>query len=132
MEREQKQKGKNRKGLSFFVILFVLMLISGAPGDASDVLLVMFFLLLPAALAVGVFVAVKKQKTAAPSAHSHDRIDHRRDITINPKTGKAENRSVRQQAHSPREHWKQQLDGLLENGTIDKAEYRAMLNRKFE
>lgn len=90
--------------------------------------LLLLFFVAPIVLAIFIFRTVKKSRAAV---HTHDRINHSQDITIHPKTGAAIRPTVKAVPHSPREHWQMQLDALLANGTIDKKEYRAMMNRKF-
>lgn len=120
---------KKAPGLVPLVSVGLLALISMLGDNFFWLIIVLLLLLIPVGILAAVIVIVKRRGT---SNHTHDRIDHRSDLTINPRTGKTENRPVRSAApHSPQEHWKQQLDGLLANGTIDRAEYRALLNRKF-
>ena len=114
-----------KKGLKWVpaVIVLAFALISAVGEGSSDIFFLIFpllFLLIPVGIVVAIVLAI------------HDRIDHRTDLKINPETGKTQQSPVRNvPPHSPQEHWKQQLDGLLANGTIDRAEYKAMLNRRF-
>lgn len=129
MKQNQQSRKKAPAWVPFAVVLFFILL-SSIGGEAGFLLVFsILFLLIPVGIIAAVIFAIKKSKAAH---HTHDRIDHRADLKINPETGKAENVPIRNTAqHSPQEHWKQQLDGLLANGTIDRSEYRAMLNRKF-
>lgn len=125
----QQKKKTSPVGILIFIGVIALFSVAGdLSPDAFIGLFAMFIFLLPVLLIVWIVRSVKKRDTA----HTHDRIDHRSDIRINPKTGKAEHTPVRNSVqHSPQEHWKQQVDALLANGTIDRNEYRAMLKRKF-
>lgn len=126
---ERDASGKKSQGLISLIIVGLFALVSILGDGTLGLFFVLLLLLIPVGILVAVITAAKRRGT---SNHTHDRIDHRSDLTINPRTGKTENRPVRSAApHSPQEHWKQQLDGLLANGTIDRAEYRALLNRKF-
>lgn len=138
MNNRYRSRNENRKKspiLSVVVMAVILLLV--AAGDASEDGIMLFvallcFLIPIAAIFGGVFYIRKLMKQAAAPDHSHDRIDHDRDIRINPATGKAQSVPVQRRVqHSPQQHWKEQLDGLLANGTIDKAEYKAMMRRKF-
>ena len=121
--------GKKSPGLIPLVIVGLFALTSMLGDSAFGLFFVLLLLLIPVGILAAV-IAIAKRRRA--SNHTHDGIDHGSDLTINPRTGKTENRPVRSAApHSPQAHWKQQLDGLLANGTIDRAEYRALLNRKF-
>lgn len=75
---------------------------------------------------LGIAAVVRVAKTAAgksgssdvptrrsPAVHSHDRISG---YTVG--------------SCSDLEHWKRQLDGFLEAGIIDRAEYRVLLERR--
>ena len=130
----QQDRRSQKKGLKWVpaVIVLAFALISAVGEGSSDIFFLIFpllFLLIPVGIVVAIVLAIKKTKTAN---HTHDRIDHRTDLKINPETGKTQQSPVRNvPPHSPQEHWKQQLDGLLANGTIDRAEYKALLNRRF-
>lgn len=79
-----------------------------------------------------IYAFLPRANKTKEAVHTHDRIDHSKDLEIDHNTGKAVNRSVQAaEPHSAREHWKRQLDAMLENGTIDRSEYRSMMNRKF-
>lgn len=128
-QNEQKKKKGSPLATIFFVILFLIFAASDElPEDA-------FVGLIGLAITVGVVFVIAKAATAnAPKedSHTHDRIDHSRDLQINPRTGKVSTPTrYTVHPHSAREHWKQQLDGLLANGTIDRDEYAALLNRRF-
>lgn len=126
---ERDASGKKSQGLIPLIIVGLFALVSMLGDGTLGLFFVLLLLLIPVGILVAVITAAKRRGT---SNHTHGRIDHRSDLTINPRTGKTENRPVRSAApHSPQAHWKQQLDGLLANGTIDRAEYRALLNRKF-
>lgn len=123
-----------KKGLTLgklILILFFLMFpLSDALSDDAFGFLAFFVGML-----IFVWILLKLGRAFKPKdavgVHTHDRIDHRQDIKINPRTGRPERAPMRYVRHTPQQHWKQQLDGLLANGTIDRAEYNAMLNRKF-
>lgn len=73
---------------------------------------------------------IVRKRRAESEDHTHDRVNHKQDLVIDRNTGKAVNRQQSPKtAHSSKEHWKQQLDILLSNGTIDKAEYYAMMKQ---
>lgn len=130
--KEEKNRKKSVSPISFIIAaIIVLFSAEGAFSDAVvRVLAILMFLLVPVVAIGAVLLAAKKKQ--APQTHTHDRIDHHSDLKINPQTGKVASAPRRVAAqHSPQEHWKQQLDGLLANGTIDRAEYRALMNRKF-
>lgn len=128
MKQEQKKSSSAGIWIVFFVILGFLVTEVGEE-DAMFAIVGLFILALPVLLIVMIVRAIAKRSRT--DVHTHDRIDHRSDLQINPKTGKTTQPVRQNHAHSPKEHWKQQLDALLANGTIDKAEYRAMMNRKF-
>ena len=131
MQRNDQKKQKKSKGLLPLaaVILILLPVLEEMDSGVFALLALLLILLVPVGIVVALLRFSRKKRN---DPHTHDRIDHRTDLKINPQTGKTEARPIRTAAqHSPREHWKQQLDGLLANGTIDKAEYRALLNRKF-
>lgn len=113
------------------VILFSF--IDEIAEDSLFTIITLMITLAPIALIVAVVFFLKKQFTKTNDVHTHDRINHSSDLKINPNTGKAVNRVTASAAstHSAKEHWKQQLDTLLANGTIDRAEYSQMLKRKF-
>lgn len=129
MKNEEKKKGSPLGGI-IAIGLFVLF---GIIGEAEeDGAIAAFGIAVAVFLGIFIFIAVSaanaKKKT---EVHSHDRIDHSSDLKVNPNTGRVESAPVRVTRHSAREHWQQQLDGLLANGTIDRAEYQALMNRKF-
>lgn len=129
MKNEEKKKGSPLGGI-IAIGLFVLFSIIGEAEE--DGAFAVFGIAVAVFLGIFIFIAVSaanaKKKT---EVHSHDRIDHSSDLKVNPNTGRVESAPVRVTHHSAREHWKQQLDGLLANGTIDRAEYQALMNRKF-
>lgn len=129
-----KENSKKKVPVWLIVILAVMFLFSVMDGEAEDVIFTIIglaFLLAPVIIVIAIIVAVRKNR-AKNEEHSHDRVDHSGDLKIDRQTGRVENRPVRYAAqHSAKEHWKQQLDGLLANGTIDRAEYNAMLKRRF-
>lgn len=126
-----------KKGPSWLTILVIgaAIFLSAAdviPEDVYYGAVGLIVMLVPVLLVILLVRFVIRRLHAAPEGHSHDRIDHSSDLKINPQTGRAESAPIRPAApHSAKEHWKQQLDSLLDNGTIDKTEYRAMMNRKF-
>lgn len=130
--KEEKTRKKSFSPISL-IIAGIIVLFSAESVVSDEVvgfLAIALFLLVPA-IAIGTILMAAKKKQA-PQTHSHDRIDHRSDLKINPQTGKVSSTPRRMAVqHSPQEHWKQQLDGLLANGTIDRAEYRALMNRRF-
>lgn len=130
-QNKKQQKGKSGLAIVGFAIVMFVTLVSELSDDALFSVLWIFITLIPVIVLLSIVMIVKKLRRSSEAVHSHDRIDHRKDLTINPETGKVQSAPVRHQPHSSREHWKQQLDGLLENGTIDKAEYKAMMNRRF-
>lgn len=131
--------GENRKKPSLFSILaaalaVLILLVDELPEEAVGGFgaLILLAAIIALFMKFGSFLRRLAPKDTSVSDHSHDRIDHRRDLKINPRTGRAVNSTVRYaERHTPQEHWKQQLDALLANGTIDRAEYKTMLNRKF-
>lgn len=58
------------------------------------------------------FDGIKARRGGTAEAHSHDRLQGYRGD------------------ESGMEHWKKQLDGFLEAGIIDRAEYRTLLERR--
>lgn len=127
---ENRSTGKKKSSpLTTLLIIGAVIFLTALDEIGEDL---PFFLIGLAAVGVIIYFAVKAGKQAQQRTHSHDRIDHRRDLEINPETGKPSSVPVhRTVSHSPQEHWKQQLDGLLANGTIDRAEYQALLRHKF-
>lgn len=134
--RTRESTGSNRKKPSLFSILaaaFGLLIVLA--NELPDEVVGGISAVIAIAALIGLFVKLGAflGRIGKREVHTHDRIDHSTDLKINPKTGKTVNSAVRYgDHHSPREHWKQQLDELLANGTIDRTEYKAMLNRKFE
>lgn len=128
---------RNKKTPSWVTILVVAFVILAAlsdemPEDVFFTILGVIVLLTPVVLVIALVRMIARKLSAASETHTHDRIDHSSDLKINPKTGRAESVPVRAAVpHSAKEHWQQQLDALLANGTIDKTEYRALMNRKF-
>lgn len=126
---------KAKKGPSLLTIFVCVMVVIGIlAGDGFEDIFYLIVglaaILIPVIVFFAIFRAIKKK--VKPNVHSHDRIDHRRDLKVDSKTGKAVNRPVTTRApHSAKEHWKEQLDCLLANGTIDRAEYKALMNRRF-
>lgn len=133
MRRDNRSEQKATPLLSFLVIAAIALFsaVDTLPDEVIGVVAVLLILAIPVGIGIVIARAVRKANQKTP-AHTHDRIDHRSDLKINPKTGKTEGRPVQNvPTHSPEEHWKQQLDGLLANGTIDRAEYRALLKHRF-
>lgn len=132
MQQNRRNQKKNPTVLSAVIVIAVMLfaMLDELPDSAALGVVTVIMLLIPLAVVLAVVKLVKKKSYTG--SHSHDRIDHTTDLKINPTTGKVESSARRTAAqHSAREHWKQQLDGLLANGTIDRAEYQAMMNRKF-
>lgn len=133
MNRDE-QKKNNKPSWLPAILAAIFILFSVLAEMDEEVILTIFvilFILIPVIVVIAVLQAFKK-KSGKNEVHSHDRIDHRKDLKVNTRTGKVEERPVYQgKQHSKEEHWKQQLDGLLANGTIDRAEYKAMMKRKF-
>jgi len=123
----EEKKAEKKKSPAWIIWLIGLWLLAGmSDGGFPRELLVGIAAVIVLAVIVVLIAKKKKQQ------HTHDRIDHRSDLKIDQTTGRVVEASRRRvQPHSPQEHWKQQMDDLLANGTIDRAEYRAMLNRKF-
>lgn len=131
---QKKDSTRKRPSVALIIAAVVFYkLISFADLDTWDgVLMVMILLMLALPVFLGLWIFRTIRKKASPGVHTHDRVDHTRDLKIDTRTGKAVSAPVRQvQAHTPQEHWKQQLDQLLANGTIDRAEYKAMLKHRF-
>lgn len=113
-----------------FVGIIALSILFDIIGEITEDAIVLILMVVLPIVFVLFLVAVSKKQPSQP--HSHDRIDHRGDLVIDAETGKTQYRPVRSNhTHSQQEHWQQQLDGLLANGTIDKAEYAAMMRRHF-
>lgn len=128
-KKHDTEKKKNPLGIAIGLGILVLSAMGDTAGELLAFLLVLLlFVGIPVAIGIGISRAAKRRNAAV---HTHDRIDHSKDLTIHPKTGKTIRPTVSRVSHTPQEHWKQQLDGLLENGTIDKQEYRALMNRRF-
>lgn len=131
MRQNEKKKGSSILPGIIFAAIVLFGLLSDASEDAILTVIGLAAVLLPVVLFIMAIAWVVK-RAKKTTQHSHDRIDHSTDLRINPKTGKADPRTTyRNTSHSAKEHWKQQLDGLLSNGTIDKAEYRALMKRRF-
>lgn len=127
----QQTPKKKSSPLTGWLIVGIVVLASFLDGTADDVIFPILRLILfasPVLAGIGIFWFIKKQSSVT---HTHDRIDHSSDLKIDPKTGKAVNRTIVHTPHSPKEHWQQQLDSLLANGFIDRNEYREMMKRKF-
>lgn len=124
-----------KKKFSPLLLWVGIIFLAGIVQSASEsrevfvVLIGMLIILTPPVLLIWMIVLMAKKRK--PAAHTHDRIDHRTDLRVDPKTGKVQRTTIHVEQHTPQEHWKQQLDGLLANGTIDRAEYRALLNHRF-
>lgn len=130
MKQEQSRKKSSPMGIFVGILVVLGFLASEATGqDTVVAILALMILAFPVVLFIFIVRAIVKRSNS--SVHTHDRIDHSSDLKINPKTGKTTRPVLQHHAHSPQEHWKQQLDALLANGTIDRSEYRAMMNRKF-
>lgn len=125
-----RKRGPSVLPIAFFV-LFALF--SAADEIPEEFIVLLIVLIVLAVFGVFLWIGIKSVRARKElPAHSHDRIDHSSDLKINTRTGRAASVPIKATtAHSPKEHWKQQLDGLLANGTIDRAEYRALMNRKF-
>lgn len=130
-----KNETEQKKKFSLLPVFAVALMIGAAVSADTEsaelfvglVSIVVF--LLPILIFWVIARSFQKKKS---DVHTHDRIDHKSDLKINPATGKATSVPVKNhQPHSAKEHWQQQLDALLANGTIDKAEYREMMKRKF-
>lgn len=134
MNNQKQNTRKKKPSWLPFVLIGGFVLFSLLDEIDEDLFILLFVFVFFIIVIVGIAAAASavKKASAGPAGHSHDRIDHSRDVVINRQTGKVESTPVRSASqHSAREHWKQQLDGLLANGTIDRAEYRALMNRKF-
>lgn len=137
VQEDYRKKKKSPLGTIVVVAAIAMFALAGEVSEAVDtvigLIIVIGAMVLPIVFVVSLVKAVKRTaaKSTASGVHTHDRIDHSRDLKINTQTGKAERPITQAVQHSPREHWKQQLDGLLANGTIDRAEYRALMKRKF-
>lgn len=125
MNRENEKKSP----IPVLILLGVTLLFG--LGDAAMGILIPLLLVVGTMIPFGFAFWLVRRAARKNKEHSHDRIDHRQDVKINPKTGKREAVRRTPATHSPREHWKQQLDALLANGTIDRKEYNALLNRRF-
>lgn len=128
MNQNRQKKSSSGLAIVFLVIAALMALADSNLEETVDIILGFAVLLLPLAVVFFVIRAVVRQKKR--TTHTHDRIDHSRDLEINPATGRAAPvRTV--QPHGAREHWIEQLDTLLANGTITRSEYQTMRNRKF-
>lgn len=133
---DSKKQGKS--GISFgtifwIVVVFLFLFVDRLPGTIGDVVAIALALLIPVVIFIVIFKFLRLLgKGSRKKQHTHDRINHRTDLVINSRTGKVVESSRHQvETHSPQEHWKRQLDDLLANGTIDRAEYKALMNRRF-
>lgn len=126
---KNKKKGSPLGAIIFFIIIFLFGMADEAPGLLAGIIVTVVILFVLYVVFRSIAIAAKRQQSQ--NMHTHDRIDHSRDLKVNPVTGQSQRPTVQRAAHSPREHWKMQLDALLENGTIDRKEYRALMNRKF-
>ncbi len=127
MQTNQKQKKKQPNGFLIFIIIVSLVsFLNDSSIPAVSVFAILFFAAI-VLLSVAAAKGVKKKNVRTDD--SHDRIDHTRDYRIDSKTGKIANLQAPRQIHSSQEHWKEQLDNLLANGTIDKEEYYTMLRQ---
>lgn len=128
----KKKKGSPILTAIFLAIIGLVYLSDELPSGTMDVFIGLIALVIPVVLVIVLVRTVVKKAKVSEQTHTHDRIDHSSDVQIDAKTGKVSGTPVRTaQQHSAKEHWKQQLDGLLANGTIDRAEYRALMKRKF-
>jgi len=129
MDQKQKQNTKSPLPAIVGLAMFLGFASSIAQEGISPVVIAPLFIIVVAVvIAVAAAAAKKNAGSGDQPAHTHDRIDHSTDLRIDSATGRAVNRPQQPvQPHSPREHWKQQLDGLLANGTIDRKEYDQML-----
>lgn len=126
------RKKKNSSWV-WIVVAVVIMSVLSSEDFSEDAFIAIIGIAMFALPIVAIFLVVRMivSKNKPVSAHSHDRIDHSTDLKIDAKTGRAVHTPVKNGGnHSAREHWKQQMDALLANGTIDRNEYRAMMNRK--
>lgn len=126
------RRNKDKKKPLPTIAAVVMALLFFASDSTEDFLAYAVLLAIFVSVPVAVFFILRyRVKKRRSNEHTHDRINHSMDLIVHPKTGKTIRPTVRRAAHTPQEHWKMQLDGLLENGTIDKKEYRALMNRRF-
>lgn len=119
---------KKSNGTLIWIIIVVILALNCADEPMALLgILILALICLPGVI----LYRVARSRRAETEDHSHDRVNHNTDLVIDRNTGKALNRpqSVSSGTHSSKEHWKQQLDILLANGTIDRAEYHTMLRQ---
>ena len=122
MQQENKPK-KNNSAL-LWIAAAVLIGAGGTVGLVVIIAAVLIYLIIKV-------IQAQSAKNSGTADHTHDRIDHSSDIRIQRSTGKVANMSSvsTNRVCTPQEHWKEQLDGLLANGTIDRSEYRELLKQ---
>lgn len=127
MARENK-KSSAPVGFIIFIIFIFISIMDEMPGPviAFGVGVLLFWVILYFVLRA---VVQNQKKKAARHDHSHNRADQKRDYKINAATGQVVNRQPVRTVHTSEAHWKEQLDSLLENGTILKDEYELLLRQ---
>lgn len=128
----QTKKKKSPVILIYVFLLSILFSIFEAPLWLTGGLILLTGGLILLLVIITLFKAAFTKPQKPQKAHTHDRNFRQQDLKINPATGKADNRPLpTAHQHDARSHWQQQLDDLLANGTIDRAEYKAMMDRHF-
>ena len=119
MDKKDKNNGKTKLG---GIVLTLIVMLATVLNDKIDGKRVngAGIVLLFAVAAVLILILVKalrqKKKTGSgkkAAVHSHDRLHPEKAVPC----------------ATPGDHWKNQLDGFLAAGIIDRAEYRVLLRR---
>ena len=117
MQNNRNMKKKN-KGLSLGSAVLIIAAVLGSFADEldGDTFFPVVIFVAVIAMVIGVLSFVRKaRKKAAVSQplHSHDRLHPSETV----------------RCESGMEHWKNQLDGFLATGIIDRNEYRVLWER---
>lgn len=123
MANTYSRNNRGKSGLPVAIIAVLLLICINAP-ELYAFMIAIFFLLIPVVLIVLFIKKTKKNQ----GDHSHNQISQKEDFKVNA-SGQVSNRAVSHTVHSGKAHWKQQLDYLLQNGSIDREEYNTMLRQ---
>ena len=115
---QNNQKKKSGKGLSLgsAALIIVAVLGSFASELDEDIFLPIIAGIVAICLVIGCASAARKaqkKKLGQTPVHSHDRLHPSEEV----------------RCESGMEHWKNQLDGFLASGIIDRNEYRVLWDR---
>ena len=118
MDKKDKNNGKTKLGgivLTLIAMLaaFLNNMIDGERINGAGIVLLVAVAAVLILIAVKALQQKKKAGGSAKAVHSHDRLHPERAVPC----------------ETPGDHWKNQLDGFLAAGIIDRAEYRVLMQR---